>query len=161
MKKRKNEEVNEILFNKKEFKLFIALKNKISDYVELLNYHYETNKIPYTVMVIFATEESMKETLSNIRKTDIFLNIPHLRNHYLLFFQNTDCKEAIEVGSRLTSLIERTFMINKKNISHKVAVISFEEKPPSLLNLCHEIILVTKKFKQENSNDFWVEIKRF
>jgi hypothetical protein len=161
MKNRRNEEINEILFNKKEYKIFIALKKKIIDYVELLNYQYSSKNIPYSAMIIHASEDSMKETLQNIRKTDIFLNIPYIKNHYLLFFQNTDCKQAIKVGSRLTSLINRTFMLNKKNISHKVAIVSFEQNPPPVIDLCYEILLIIKKFKNENKDDFWVEIKRF
>jgi len=160
MNKRKNEEISKFLLTKKEFKLFIALKNKISDYLEILNYQYTKEKIPYSVMVLQASEKSIKETLSNIRKTDILLKIPYLPHHYLLFFQNSSCKDSIEIGSRLTSLIERTFMLNQKNISHKAALICFEENPPKILDLCYEIILTIKNIKNNDSNDFWIGIER-
>jgi len=161
MKKRKNEEKHQFLLEEKEFKIFISLKRRLKEYLELLNQLYESKKIKYTIMIIKASEKSIKETLDNIRKTDIFLKIPYIQNHYIIILQNTECKAAIEVGSRLTSLINRTFMIHKKNISHKVSLISFEQTPPSLTEICYEIIYIIKKFKEDTGDDYWVEIKRF
>jgi len=161
MNKRKNEDLHQFLLEEKEFKIFISLKRRLKEYLELLNQLYESKKIKYTIMVIKASEKSIKETLSYIRKTDIFLKIPYIPNHYIIILQNTECKAAIEVGSRLTSLINRTFMINKKQISHKVSLISFEKEPPSLVEICYEIIYIIKKFKEDTGDDYWVEIKRF
>lgn len=161
MNKRKNESLNQYLLDEKEFKIFISLQKKLNEYLELLNYLYEIKKIKYTIMIIKASEKSIKETLSNIRKTDIFLKIPYTKNHYILLLQNTECKSAVEFGSRLTSLINRTFMLNKKNISHKVSLISFEKTPPKTIDVCYEILYIMKKFKEKTGDDYWVEIKRF
>ncbi len=160
-KKRKNEDLNKYLLSNKEFKIYIALEKKLAPHIRLLNYLFENKKIKYSIMIIKATEKSIQETTSYIRKTDIFLKIPYTSNHYLLLLQNTDSKAAIQFGSRLTSLINRTFLINKKTISHKVSLIAFEKTPPTLVNLTYEILLLIKKFKEKNGEEHWVEIKRF
>ncbi|WP_456478986.1 hypothetical protein [Nautilia sp.] len=160
-KKRKNEDLNKYLLDGKEFKIFISLQKKLKHYLELLNHLYETKNIKYTIMFIKSSEKSIKETLSNIRKTDIFLKVPYTQNHYILLLQNTESKSAVEFGSRLTSLINRTFMLNKKNITHKVALIAFGKKPPELIEVCYEILYIMKQFKENSGNDYWVEIKRF
>ncbi len=162
MKQRKNQELDQFLFDKKEFKILISLQNRLSKYIDALNYLYNSKNVKYTLMVIKASEKSIKETLSNIRKTDIFLKIPYSKNHYILILQNTECKSAIQFGSRLTSLISRTFMLNKKHIDHKVALIAFETTPPSIMEICYETVHIMKKFNEENKDtDYWIEIKRF
>ncbi|GAB6073896.1 hypothetical protein [Nautilia lithotrophica] len=161
MNKRKNEALNQYLLDEKEFRIFISLKKRLEEYLEILNYLYELKKIKYTMIIIKSSEKSIKETLNYIRKTDIFLKIPYTKNHYIIILQNTECKSAVQFGSRLTSLINRTFMLNKKNITHKVSLISFESQPPNILDICYEIIQIIKKFKENTSDDYWVEIKRF
>ncbi|ACM92461.1 hypothetical protein NAMH_1255 [Nautilia profundicola AmH] len=161
MNKRKNEALNQYLLDEKEFKIFISLKKRLEEYLEVLNYLYEIKKIKYTMIIIKSSEKSIKETLNYIRKTDIFLKIPYTQNHYIIILQNTECKSAVQFGSRLTSLINRTFMLNKKNITHKVSLISFEKIPPKSIDVCYEIIHILKKFKEKSSDDYWVEIKRF
>jgi hypothetical protein len=161
MNKRKNENLNQYLLDEKEFKIFISLQKRLGEHLELLNYLFETKKIKYTIMIINASEKSIKETLTNIRKTDIFLKIPYTQNHYILLLQNTECKSAVEFGSRLTSLINRTFMLNKKSISHKVSLIAFEKNPPKTIDVSYEILYIMKKFKEKTGDDYWVEIKRF
>jgi len=160
-KKRKNEDLNKYLLTEKEFRIYIALEKKLEPHIKLLNHLFEKKKIKYSIMIIKATEKSIQETISYIRKTDIFIKIPYTRNHYILLLQNTDSKSAIQFGSRLTSLINRTFLINKKTISHKVSLIAFEQTPPELVELTYEILSVMKKFKEKTSEDYWVEIKRF
>jgi hypothetical protein len=161
MKKRKNEQFDHYLLDEKEFKIFISLKKRLKEYLKLLNFLKETKNVKYTIMIIKASEKSIKETLINIRKTDIFIKIPYTTNHYILLLQNTECKCAVEFGSRLTSLINRTFMLNKKNIKHKVSLIYFDKKIPSLTQTCYEIVQTLKKFKEKDGDDYWVEIKRF
>ena len=161
MNKRKNETLNQYLLNRQETKILISLKKRLYEYLEILNHLYELKKIKYSLIIIKSSEESIKETVSYIRKTDIFLKIPYIKNHYIIILQNTDCKSAIQLGSRLTSLIKRIFILNKKNISHKISLISFESQPPNILDICYEIIQIIKKFKENTGDDYWVEIKRF
>jgi len=161
MNQRQNEDLNKYIFDDRMFKIYIALEKKLSKYLELLNRLYETKGVKYTVMVVKASEKSIKETVSNIRKTDIFFKIPYTQTGYVIILQNTDCRFAIEYGSQLTGLINRAFMINKKEITHKVSLISFESKPPKIVDVCYEIVYNLKKFKEIKTNDFWVEIKRF
>jgi hypothetical protein len=162
MKQRKNGEMDQFLLDEKEFKILNSLQKKLFPYLETLNFLYETKKIKYSIMIIQASEKSIKETLSNIRKTDIFIKIPYLKNHYILLLQNTECKSAVAFGSRLTSLINRTFMLNKKSITHKVSLMSFENNAPTLLEICYETVRLIKNFKNEVKNDdYWIEIKRF
>jgi hypothetical protein len=162
MNKRKNESLNQYLLTKTEFKILHSLKRRLEDYIETLNYLYQTKKVKYTIIIIQASEKSIKETLSNIRKTDIFLKIPYIQNHYIIILQNTECKPAVQFGSRLTSLINRTFMLNKKQIRHKISLIAFENEPPKIMDICYETVQIIKKFKETTDNDdYWVEIKRF
>ena len=161
MKKRKNESLNHYLLNEKEFKTYISLHKKLKEYLKLLNHLYESKGIKYSLILINASEKSIKETISNIRKTDIFIKIPYMQEHYLIILQNTESKSAVAFGSRLTSLINRSFMLNKKQISHKIALISFNNTPPNITEICYEIINIIKKFKNDPKDDYWIEIKRF
>jgi len=160
MNKRSNNAQNKYLLDTKELKTCIALKEKIQDHIQILNHLYNTKDIPYTVMILEASEKSIIETIEYIRKTDIFVKIPYKQNFYIIMLQNTDSKSAIDFASRLTGLIKRNFMINKKTISHKLALISFEQNAPDVVELCYEITYTLKKFKQHQGNDYWVEIKR-
>ena len=161
MNKRKNDNLNQFLLNEKELKIYRSLLNKLDKYISLMNRLFETKNIKYSIIILNASEKSVKETKNNIRKTDIFFKIPFMPNFYILLLQNTECKSAVEFGSRLTSLINRTFMLNKKNISHKIALISFSSTPPTVIDVCYEILNIVKKFNKDPKDDYWVEIKRF
>jgi len=160
MNKRKNDNLYQYLLNTNEFKIYISLKKKLEDYINLLNLLFNEKNIKYSIIIIKASEKSIKETLENIRQTDIFFKIPYKKNFYILILQNTDSKAAIEFGSRLTSLINRIFMLNKKNISHKLALISFKSKPIKIEKLCYEIVSILRDFKNTQTENYWVEIKR-
>jgi len=160
MNKRKNEELNQYLLNEEEFKIFINLQQKLEKILEYLNHLYELKQIKYTIIVLKASQKSITETKSFIRKTDFFFKIPFTVNHYIIILQNTECKSAIEFGSRLTSLINRLFLLKKKNISHKISIISFKTKPPSLVEVCYEILFIMKKLAITDDNIYWSEIKR-
>ena len=160
MNKRKNDNLNRFLLNEKELKIYRSLLNKLDEYIALMNRLFETKNIKYSIIIINASEKSIKETRSYIRNTDIFLKVPYMQHYYILLLQNTECKSAVEFGSRLTSLINRNFMLHKKNISHKIALISFNTTPPTAIDVCYEILNIIKKFKNDPKNDYWVEIKR-
>jgi len=65
MNKRKNESLNQYLLDDKEFKIFLSLQKRLGEYLELLNYLYELKKIKYSVMIIKASEKSIKKTISH------------------------------------------------------------------------------------------------
>ncbi len=161
MKKRNSEEKNRFLLTQEKFKISTSLKKELNKYIKTLNYLLKEKSIPYTIMILKTTQDCIKELRNNIRSTDIVFKIPKTTNYYAIILQNTSINNAIEVGSRISSLVKREFMINKKVFFNQIALFGIEQKSIKASILAYEITLYLDKKEIKNDENLWKIIKRF
>ncbi len=127
MKRRTIDKISITLLNQKEFELLTQLKNLLKEQLRILLHLVKSRNIPFTIMILKTTNECISEIRKNIREYDLVFQIPNKENHYLIILQNTNITNAIEIGSRLSSLIKREFIIKKEIIYNQIALISIQE----------------------------------
>jgi len=161
MKKRFNEDKNKLILNSKQFEIAKNLQDELKKYLKILNYLLETEKIPYTLMVLKTTHECIDKIKDHIRNTDILFKIPNIENHYVIILQNTNTNRAIKLGSRISSLIQRDFMLNKLIFFNQIKIFGIEKKAIKPFKLAYEIALEMNENVLDEEENIWKVIKRF
>jgi hypothetical protein len=161
MKKRFNEEKNQLLLNSTQFNIYKNLEKELKKYLKILNYLLKTKSIPYTLMILNTTHECIDKLKKHIRSTDILLKIPNIQNHYIIILQNTDTNRAITLGSRISSLIQREFMINEQNFYNQIKIFGIEKEPIKSYKLAYEIALNIDEKPTNKEQNLWEVIKKY
>jgi GGDEF domain-containing protein len=110
-------------------------------------------------MILKTNISCINEIRENIRKTDLVFKMP-IENYYIIILQHTNITTAIQVGSRISSLIKREFMLKKEITYHQMALISVESKV-KIKDVIYEILTSIDKNKlDKNEKDLWKKIKK-
>ncbi len=158
MKRRTIDKISITLLNQKEFELLTQLKNLLKEQLRILLHLVKSRNIPFTIMILKTTNECINEIRKNIREYDLVFQIPNKENHYLIILQNTNITNAIEIGSRLSSLIKREFIIKKEIIYNQIALISIQE-PIEIEEVLYQIVTSLKQTTIDKSEkQLWEKI---
>lgn len=158
MKRRTIDKISITLLNQKEFELLTQLKNLLKEQLRILLHLVKSRNIPFTIMILKTTNECISEIRKNIREYDLVFQIPNKENHYLIILQNTNITNAIEIGSRLSSLIKREFIIKKEIIYNQIALISIQE-PIEIEEVLYQIVTSLKQTTIDKSEkQLWEKI---